>query len=1152
MDKFLSRETINRYKEALQNKNISSDIIQKKLSSLARFVHWSHKKGYIKNDNITQRQNLLADKPALHYQQIPIKSKTSVVFIILIFILILLMPAGYVLYTQKKLKNKTQEAVGRKYEGKRTILFQGTLTDNVGNPIDIKTNVRFALYNQDNGGKKLYSSGECSLTPEKESILTIEIGKNCGLPINQNLFLENQRVYLGISVGNDAEMNPRQQISNVAYTEDSANLQGHTLASVGNENPALSDGAAINTIPFVNQYGNLVLATANPRLISTSGTFQLRGQALTLATDTGSAGDIVFNPDTGGNTFFSAGNVGIRTENPLTFDFQIGGHAGPDKNNIYNLGSEAFHWNTVYANNLIGSDVGILGYLKRNNNAVSLTHPTDDLLIGDTTSLSSYIKLNGTSGNIGVGTQNPQEKLTIGSNGNLATEMSAPKNVLVYTGSGGALSAGTYYFKIVASDSVGTTNSSPEVSCTVNGTSQTRCALSWDTVIGATSYRVYKGGSPNTQDRYQTTNTNSLNYDGDGGATLGSVPSVTTAYVSKWSAVGSSWLLGGNLGLGTINPSKGKLHIDASRGVLLYTNNTGTGNSIEDSSGAKLTSSGVWTDASDHTKKKNIKALSYGLSDLLKLNPVSYLWKDSGLADIGFVAQEVQKIIPELVYGVEGNLSMSYGHLTALITKSIQEQQSQINTLIHDVHTLSQKLSIQDLFVTDTFVSPVVTTKDLTATGKSILNEVESDAIQTHTLTTDQILSQKGELTLGGISKFIIKNLDNAHIAVFDQYGNATLSGSLTSDALNTQTASISGLLTADTVATNTLTASSSSFENLYSHDATISATLKAKNIESDNITAIENKLSNIQSAYVTNESLSTNINDIQKLLAEIRTQPLPTSLYDQDIPTTSTNSNQQTNSTNSTNFNQLQPTLTNLTVSDATHLYDASIANSLTIGSLIFKDDTLLSLSWELKLSALSTINLLDGAVIIAKDGSLTTRGELIAQGGVRTDSISSLQPNGAVEIKNSNLKIKNAFDENVAEINSSGSAYFKEGISVGKYTDATSSAVIIAAPDNFNQNGIYAPAIQTDAQTAGIALLPAYANEIIIYTDKLKDDSLIYITPTTQTKNKTLFVAQKESCVINTTLLAVDTTICKPFFKVALDKALNVDIKFNWWIVN
>lgn len=1136
MDKLISNKNIHQYIDTLKNQHVSSEKIKKILSSLAKFTQWSHKKGYLNNQPLssTAIEALHKDIKDIGIKKDGRDMMNKFFFVSLVVLFLIVTSFPFFLLTKKKTNTLAQYEKQRIYEGKRTIFFQGRLTDNLGNPITENTDVRFKLYDAGSKGKMLYQSGTCTITLEKNGIFETVIGDQCGLPISPHIFIENQNIYLGVVIGNDQEMTPRQQIGNVAYADNSKNIQGYSIGNADNTNLEAEQGAQTNSIPIINQFGNLVIAAQSPDIWSTAGTFQLRGQALTLTTDTGSAGDIVFNPDTGGNTFFSAGSVGIRTENPLSFDFQIGGNAGPDKNQIYNLGSPTFRWNTIYTSNLVGTDTGTLGYVKRNNNAVSLTHLLDDLLIGDNASGSAHIKLTGKSGSIGIGAHTPQEKLTLGPTGNLATEMSSPTNIVVKPASGGALKEGIYYFKIVAGDNVGTTSGSSEVSCSVNGTSLTRCALSWDAVVGATSYRVYKGTHSGKQDRYQTASTHSLNYDGDGGSTLGSVPTVTTAYVSKWSAVGSSWMLGGNFGLGTTNPSKGKLQIDASRGVLLYTNNTGTGNSIEDASGAKLTASGVWTDASDQTKKKNINRLSYGLSELLKFNPVQYIWKDSGLSDIGFIAQEVQKIIPELVYGTEGNLSMSYGHLTALLVKSIQEQQTRIDGLFDHI------------IATRTFVSPVVETKDIIATGSAIIKNIETDAIQTHTLTTDEIVPKKSELTFEGISKLIINGLDNAHIAIFDYQGNASLSGTLTSEGVNTHTASISGTLTSDAILSNEVSAGT-----IYTNDATVSTTLKAKNIEADNITAIENKLSTIESNYASNESLSNSINDIQKLLAEIRNEPLPQAFYYQDIPI---------NATNSANAHQLEPIFTHLTVSDLTNLYNASITNSLTIGNISVKDDSLLSLSWELKLSALSTIDLLDGAVIIAKDGSLTTRGAVIAQGGIRTNEIRPINSNNDLlvrlnkksEIKNSKLKIKNDFDEEVAYINALGSAYFRDGVSVGKYTDATSSAVIIAASDNFNRNGIYAPAIETETKTAGVGLLPAYANEVIVYTNNLFKNSLIYITPTTQTQNKTLFVAQKESCLKKDNILSDETVLCKPYFKVALDKALNTEVKFNWWIVN
>ena len=55
--------------------------------------------------------------------------------------------------------------------------------------------------------------------------------------------------------------------------------------------------------------------------------------------------------------------------------------------------------------------------------------------------------------------------------------------------------------------------------------------------------------------------------------------------------------------------------------------------------------------------------------------------KDDGLEQIGFIAQEIEQIIPEVVSGEEGNKGLSYGHLTAVLTRAIQEQQAQIEQL---------------------------------------------------------------------------------------------------------------------------------------------------------------------------------------------------------------------------------------------------------------------------------------------------------------------------------------------------------------------------------------------------------------------------------------------------------------------------------------
>ena len=58
--------------------------------------------------------------------------------------------------------------------------------------------------------------------------------------------------------------------------------------------------------------------------------------------------------------------------------------------------------------------------------------------------------------------------------------------------------------------------------------------------------------------------------------------------------------------------------------------------------------------SSDKRLKKNIKPVSYGLSEILKLNPVEYNWIEGhDRKMIGLIAQEVETIIPTVVTNIE-------------------------------------------------------------------------------------------------------------------------------------------------------------------------------------------------------------------------------------------------------------------------------------------------------------------------------------------------------------------------------------------------------------------------------------------------------------------------------------------------------------------
>jgi hypothetical protein len=95
---------------------------------------------------------------------------------------------------------------------------------------------------------------------------------------------------------------------------------------------------------------------------------------------------------------------------------------------------------------------------------------------------------------------------------------------------------------------------------------------------------------------------------------------------------------------------------------------------LEIASGAHVTAAGVWTDASDVKLKENIKPMdSYGLETVLKLEPKSYNMKAGGREQIGFIAQDVEKIVPEVVSKKGRFWGISYGQLSTVVVQAVQE-----------------------------------------------------------------------------------------------------------------------------------------------------------------------------------------------------------------------------------------------------------------------------------------------------------------------------------------------------------------------------------------------------------------------------------------------------------------------------------------------
>jgi hypothetical protein len=84
---------------------------------------------------------------------------------------------------------------------------------------------------------------------------------------------------------------------------------------------------------------------------------------------------------------------------------------------------------------------------------------------------------------------------------------------------------------------------------------------------------------------------------------------------------------------------------------------------------------------SDLAYKTDIEPVSKSLEIINELNPVKFTWTDNKKTSYGVVAQELEKVLPELVHTNNGVKSVSYQPLIAFLISAVQQLQIQINEL---------------------------------------------------------------------------------------------------------------------------------------------------------------------------------------------------------------------------------------------------------------------------------------------------------------------------------------------------------------------------------------------------------------------------------------------------------------------------------------
>jgi len=81
-----------------------------------------------------------------------------------------------------------------------------------------------------------------------------------------------------------------------------------------------------------------------------------------------------------------------------------------------------------------------------------------------------------------------------------------------------------------------------------------------------------------------------------------------------------------------------------------------------------------------------------------KMRPVTFRWKESGLEDMGLIAEELAGIEPRLVtYNAEGEIEgIKYNHLSALLVAAVQDLQFRYDETLQGRHKYIEALTLQN------------------------------------------------------------------------------------------------------------------------------------------------------------------------------------------------------------------------------------------------------------------------------------------------------------------------------------------------------------------------------------------------------------------------------------------------------------------------
>jgi hypothetical protein len=504
------------------------------------------------------------------------------------------------------------------------------------------------------------------------------------------------------------------------------------------------------------------------------------------------------------------------------------------------------------------------------------------------------------------------------------------------------------------------------------------------------------------------------------------------------------------------------------------------------------------------------------------LNPVTFNWnseyqvylkaKSDEMAQrqFGFIAQDVEKIMPSLVMTdpKTGYKSLDYRGMIPLAISAIQKIDTKVVGLNKDLSlTSTGQISVNYNVSDDVLASlgydgakneienatySLSDSLGLAVTRISQFGQIISAKVQTGLLAATNVISQN----------IITKNLISQKITtdnIISPLGNI--------DHLTTQDIQTSQI-TADNVVAQNVQATQVAADNITATDASISGTLYA-----DNIISKEGSFGDLMTAKI------SSLRDEVKSIVAARTATESALLAEShDWMTSIASDSAKIDGDLALSDNLIVGA--KLMVNGDTQLGNAFISGIFTAGEVAIKDNIMETTATALYIqpSGSGSVDIMNGTLVVAENGDVQINGNLTVHGSLFASLLK------ADEITTNKLT---ATDSNLSDIQSN------------KINIATDSASTVIASDNQINLATNSAQLNSNA-TAGTTTLPTGKTELVIHTDKLTANSMVYLTPVGSTQNQVVYVKNKV------------TDGSGNYFTIAIDQPLTQDIQVNWWIIN